>query len=793
MTTYADSGAREDADVPDDFLATSAAAFASRHLVDTPGRAEETGAIIGRYRLVEELGRGGMGTVWLAERADGHFEQRAALKLIRRGMDTDDILARFLRERQILARLEHRNIARLLDGGVSEDGRPYFVMEHVAGTPITQYCADRKTSREERLRLFIAVCHAVQYAHRNLVVHRDIKPANVLINDAGEVRLLDFGVAKVLSPDRPDESSTAPMREPMTPGYASPEQRSGAIVTTASDVYQLGVLLHELLTSQRPPADHDASPRVLRGDLDAITSRALQAEPEQRYPSAETLADDVERHLAHLPLRFGAGGWRYTTAKFVRRYRVVLATAALVVVIVIGLTLAYLSRVRTERDLARHEATKAAENAATLRELFRGWNPDAADRDKVSVGMLLDEAARRAHVGLRNQPEVLAATLSMIGDLQAGIGRKAAADSLLSEALTILERPGRASRDLAVALSRRGSLLNQLGRTAEAEVSLRRALLMYQSVFASGTVEVVQAQRDLAEALWKLQRHAEADSLLRAAAAGVPRGDMPISTEIRSELGYVLFLEGRYDEAVAELRPVLATQRRIMGTLNSSTLNTMRRLASALRGPAAFAEAEALDREALAMSRTLFGAAHAQSAGTAGSLAVLLEREGNLVAADSFARAALAASIPLYGEKSDAVVLMLRTLGGIRLALGDVVEAEQLLRRSLAAFPAAFPPGNPDEGDVLNRLASLLINRRAADADSIYRRAVNFERARSLTEPYFITDGYEYLGAAAAAKGDVTLAERMYRRAITLYAQELPKRHPYREQAERGLAALPAH
>ena len=782
-----------DDEIPDDFLATSAAGFASRHLIEVPGRAEEPGAIIGRYRLIEELGRGGMGTVWLAERADGQFEQRAALKLIRRGMDTDDIIARFLRERQILARLEHPNIARLLDGGVSDDGRPYFVMEHVAGTPITRYCTEHGLSRDERLRLFIAVCHAVQYAHRNLVVHRDIKPANVLINNAGEVRLLDFGVAKVLSPDRPEELSTAPTREPMTPGYASPEQRTGASVTTASDVYQLGLLLYEMVTSQRAPTEHAPSPRLLRGDLDAITSRALQPDPEQRYPSAEALAEDVERHLAHLPIRFGAGGWRYSATKFVRRYRVPLATAAVILALAIGLTLTYLARLRTERDRAVQEATKAAENAATLREVFRGWNPDAADRGKVTVGMLLDDAARRAHVGLGTQPDVLAATLSMIGDLEIGIGQQARADSLLGEALGIQQRLGLPSRDLAVTLSRRGSLLLQSGRNAEAEAVLRQALMMYQQVSTPGTVEVIQAQRDLAEALWKGERLAEADSLLRVASASVRRAGTPLQTEVSSELGYVLFLEGKYDDAVALLRPALAVQRRILGPLNISTLSTMRRLASALRGPASFAEAEALDREALAMSRTLFGPNHLQSVGSAGGLAVLLEREGNLIAADSFARVSLAGDVQLFGEASDATALMLRTLGGLRLALGDSIEADRLLRRAMSAFHIASPGGNLDEGDVLNRLASLVVARHTRDADSIYAIAVTFERARAKDGPYFVTDGYEYLGAAALAKGDVTLAERMYRRALTLYEQELPKRHPYRLQTERGLEAVLGH
>src|SRR6185436_351265 len=199
---------------------------------------------IGRYRCLQEIGRGGMGTVWLAERADGQFEQRVALKLIKRGMDSDEILGRFRRERQILARLEHPNIARLLDGGISGDDRPYFVMEFVAGKPITSYCDERKLSVDERLRLFAATCRAVQYAHQSLVVHRDLKPSNVLVTEGGEVKLLDFGVAKLLADENEAPTGTTG-RGPMTPEYASPEQLTGEPVTTASDVYQLGLLLYE--------------------------------------------------------------------------------------------------------------------------------------------------------------------------------------------------------------------------------------------------------------------------------------------------------------------------------------------------------------------------------------------------------------------------------------------------------------------------------------------------------------------------------------------------------------------
>ncbi|HEV8150456.1 MAG TPA: serine/threonine-protein kinase [Gemmatimonadales bacterium] len=771
-----------------DFLESSASSFVSAYLLERPEPGELAGAVIGRYRLIEELGRGGMGTVWLAERADGQFEQRVALKLIKRGMDSDEILGRFLRERQILARLEHPSIARLLDGGVSDEGRPYFVMEYVPGIPITRYCAERKLSVDARLRLFGLVCRAVQYAHRNLVVHRDIKPANVLLTETGEVKLLDFGVAKLLSPQKTEEPPTAGGSAwgPMTPEYASPEQLAGKSVTTASDVFQLGILLYELVAGQRPQ-NPDRPKARLRGDLDAITLRALHRDPEQRYPSAEALAEDVERHLAHLPIRYGAGGWRYHAAKFVRRYRISLLAGALVLAVAVGLTAAYLTRIRTERDRARQEAAKATETAATLRRVFRGWSPDAADRGKVSAEMLLGDAASRARIELENQPELLAATLSMVGDLRSAIGQIAPADSLLRQALAIQEQTGKPSRDLAATLARRGSLLLESGRSAEAETELRRALRIYHEVAAPGQVEVVQAQRALAQGLSQLQRFPEAEAVLRTALASLSDAQSPLRTEVASDLGYLLFQEARYGDAVELLRPTLAAQQRIFGALHLSTLSTMRRLASALRGPQSVPEAEALDREAVVMARALFGPEHRETSGSYGALAVLLERKGDFVAADSFARYAVALKIRQFGEASDETALMLRTLGGIRLVLGDRIEAEQLLRRSLAAFRQAFPQGHPDEGDVLNRLAYLLLQRRAANADSLYAQAVTFERARPAAGPFFLTDGYEYLGWAARRHGDLELAERMYRRALSLYQTELPPGHPYRVQAAVGL------
>src|SRR5690606_19179777 len=273
------------------------------------------GTLVGPYRVVGEAGRGGMGVVYRARRADGAFEKTVALKLVKRGMDTDEVLARFRRERQVLAGLDHPGIARLLDGGAAEDGRPYLAMEYVEGEPITAYADRRRLGVEARLALLERACEAVQHAHRRLVVHRDLKPSNVLVTEdeggAPRVKLLDFGVAKLLAPDAA-EAMTRTGGGALTPAYAAPEQRRGEAVTTAADVYALGVVLYELLTGARP--DETARPpsaavtpeaaaargataerlrRRLRGDLDTIVLKALREEPEARYPSVESLLEDL--------------------------------------------------------------------------------------------------------------------------------------------------------------------------------------------------------------------------------------------------------------------------------------------------------------------------------------------------------------------------------------------------------------------------------------------------------------------------------------------------------------------
>jgi Serine/threonine protein kinase len=484
------------------------------------GAEEWAGRRIGPYSIVRELGRGGMGAVYLAERADGQYQHRVALKLIKRGMDTEQVLTRFRSERQILASLDHPNIARLLDGGSTDQGLPFFAMEYIDGEPIDTYAGRAGLSVEDRLRLFLQVCGAVAYAHQNLVIHRDIKPLNILVTSEGTPKLLDFGIAKVLHPGGEETSTVTSMRL-LTPEYASPEQVEGRHATTVSDVYALGVVLYELLTGRSPyrlrsrtpqevveavrttdperpsqAGDDEKVRRRLRGDLDTILLTALRKEPARRYQSVEQFGADVRRHLEGMPVLARPDTFGYRAGKFVRRHRVPVAAGSLVVLALVAGTVATayqahqarVAQARAERrfaDVRKLAHTVLFDYHDAIKDL-RGARPVRERLVHDALGYL-DGLAREAEDDPTLQRE-LAAAYRRVGDLQVsdpsggdteGASRSYAKALAISEALLRADSSPQARRDVASAALALGSVVWERGNLGEglAHAQHARALL----------------------------------------------------------------------------------------------------------------------------------------------------------------------------------------------------------------------------------------------------------------------------------------------------------------------------
>ncbi len=453
---------------------------------------------LGSYRLIHELGQGGMGTVYAAERDDGAYQRTVAIKVIRAGAESEDVIRRLHDERHILALLDHPNIAAIYDGGATSSGHPYIVMERVEGEPIDRYCANRQLGIRQRVALMAKVCSAVDYAHRNLVVHRDLKPTNILVTPAGEPKLLDFGIAKVLDADAHERegstasNATAPWRQRLTLNYASPEQIRGEPVSTASDVYALGVLLFRVLTGMLPHSLDGLSPwqaedhlchsktprpstmvdgrtgvenmgsqnrdrlrRQLRGDLDPIVLQALEKDPEARYRSAGALADDLERFQHGFPVRARRGGLRYRTAKLLRRHRL----AATLTAAALALGMAFLMSVITsERRLARSEQHLLAEQGKRealldfLLGIFEEAGPYASEGVPVTVREAVDRQVARLDRSFDEQPAVLATVLSTLGWVYLDLGEPAQAERFHQRALTVRRAIAEESIDVADSL-----------------------------------------------------------------------------------------------------------------------------------------------------------------------------------------------------------------------------------------------------------------------------------------------------------------------------------------------------
>jgi serine/threonine-protein kinase len=677
----------------------------------------EPGMRVGAYRLVEEIGVGGMGVVYRAERAVGDFEQTVAVKLLQRRLHAEEAEQRFRAERQVLASLDHPGIAQLLDGGVTEGGRPYLVMELVDGVPITDYADAHDLGLEARLDLLAQVFDAVQAAHGQLVVHRDLKPSNVLVTETERgptVKLLDFGIAKLLGDALPvTRPQTRTGHHLMTPAYAAPEQVQGGEVATATDVYQLGVLAYELLAGTRPfdlsgkplteiqriiceetppyPSAQDGAPtRMLRGDLDTILRKALRKDPDRRYRSVEALATDLRRYRTGEPIEARPATLGYRARKFAERHRWGLGVGVLVAVLVagfIGLLLQQQATIRQERDRARREAETARQVSDFLVDLFEASGPRRTQGDSTTAGALLRQGTRRADK-LDDQPQVQARMFDVIGDVYQNRGQHDRADSVYRRALSTKRRAG-----------------------------LSRA-------------SIIESISDLGYEAWYLQHYERADSLLREAVR-MDSTSRSLSRPERAELfrrhSHVLRSIGRSKRAEARARTALRLFQATHDGPHEKTAQALNALAMTLHAQDSLQQARRLYRETLAMQKKILDAPHPDLADTNNNLVYVLYAQNKYAAAEPRLRAVLRMDTALYSTSHPYVGL-----------------------------------------DYYNLAVSLRKQGKHEEAIPHYRRAITYRKKADTKRQSIVFAAYLELGESLTALGQYARAEEALRNAARI-------------------------
>jgi eukaryotic-like serine/threonine-protein kinase len=794
---------------------------------------------IGPYRVLRELDEGGMGVVYLAVRDDDAYRKRVAIKVASGPGDRGE--ARFVQERQILATLEHPGIARLLDGGSTESGRPYLVMEYVEGEPIDLYCDRRELTIDARLELFRLVCQAVYHAHQSLVVHRDIKPSNILVTASGQPKLLDFGIAKLLAPDLLADGAplTGTGLRPMTPEYASPEQVRGAPVTTAADVYSLGVVLYELLAGRRPfrikqplhdiarlidveperpstavtkpieaPREQDGAAqktpeeiarargtdpqglrRRLRGDLDNVVLKAMSKAPSRRYASALQLSEDVQRHLEGEPVIARPPTWTYVTGKFVRRNRTSVAVAAAFALLVVGFA-ANRARLAAdlaeERDLARRETATAQRTSEFLQDLFRASDP--AKADSVTARELLDRAADEARAELENEPEAEAALLDTLGDVYGNLGLYEKAEPLMEDALRIRRLTfGASSLEAAASLESLGMIQRERARHAEAEASLRESLRIREKLLQPDDPALAASLHGLGVVERYAGHYAEAEGLYRRALAirqGRP-GEQPGVAETLERLAQVLQDEWRSDEAMAVARRAVEVSRTLGSTANAGLARALGRLGLVLRDRGELGEAETATREALKLRRGLFGPAHPNVAVSLSQLASVLGEKGDLSGAESLYRQALDRLGNSLGRDHPDVAAVELNLAELLDRRGEHEAAEKLARSALDVRVACFGQDNPMTLHASESWSRIRADRGfRAEAEAGFRDVL--ARRRRVLPPGHpdVAESLLDLGRLLERRGDPTGAEPLLREAVGILEVKLPRDHWRTAQAK---------
>lgn len=761
-------------DEPPAFLDAGAAACAAPLLSEAPeeptaGKTPppgplEAGDRVGSYRITAQTGRGGMSTVYRAERTGGPFERTVAVKVLRRVVEGDRH-RRFRVERQILASLQHPSVAQVFDGGVTDGGQPYLVMEFVEGRPLTAYCDTPpcegpschapSCSLEERLALFERVGEAVQHAHENFVVHRDLKPANILVTADGQPKLLDFGVAKLLdAAGLADAPITRTGGLLMTPAYAAPEQVRGEDITTATDVHALGVLLYELLAGARPfqqegrtsyavaqavceetpPLPSEAAPdgersKALRGDLDAIIMKALRKEPGRRYPTVQALLDDLRAYRDERPVTARRGAWAYRTKKFAQRHRWGMGVAAAFVLLTLGFAAFYVTQIQQERDRAQAEAAKAERVSSFMVNLFEASDPAESQGDTLTARQLLARGEERVEK-LDDQPLVQAQMLDAMGRAHRSLAHYDTSRALLRRSLT-LRRDALGPDHPDVAES-----LDHLADAFAAERDYESTVPLYREALAIRRQSLGKNHLKTAETL---------DGLSRA----LRNMDQP-------------------DSAVTRARRALDIRRRWQDSTHPDVIGTEHTLAYALRAAGKNEEAAARYRTVLRRKRAHDSTDRAGLAGMHNDFAFLLMKQERYAASERHYRKAIAISRSVYGPVHPRTMTYRKNLAGTLMEHGKHAGVEQALRDNLEALRTHAPSDSARLRSARAVLAQFRAERgRFAGTAAPLRAAYRHDRAEHGKDNIYTVCAGGELGAVLKALGRDPAADALLERTYT--------------------------
>jgi serine/threonine-protein kinase len=808
----------------EDFLEGSAGSYfgALATPAGAPAAAEPglpPGTRVGPYRIVREIARGGMGAVYLAERGDAQFEQRVALKLVRPGMDSAEVHRRFLAERQILARLGHPNIARLLDGGLTDQGRPWFAMEYVEGRSFIAWCDERRLGLPERLALFELVGDAVRYAHQNLVVHRDLKPSNILVTESGEVKLLDFGIAKVLGEGGEPAGETPATRTQLrvlTPEYAAPEQVRGDPVTTATDVYALGAVLYELLTGRRahrferggaaevervvcetdpqPPsvAAGTARARGLKGDLDTIVLTALRKDPARRYSSAEALLEDLRRYRRGLPIRARPDSLGYRFGKFVRRHALgVSVSGALIMALVAGV-----GGTLWQARAARREAERVRTVKDFLISLFETATVEESRGAEITARELLTRGVHKVDSALADQPALQEEVLGVLGAIHRKLAFYGTADTLLRRAVALARSSyGSGHPEVAARLTDLGSLLKEVGDYAAADTALREALAIRERALGRDDPLLAVTMSELAGTLRELGEAAPAESLYRGVLAIDLRHYGPAHLEVATDLDNlgVLLGDAKADYAGADsaYRAALAIRRAVLDSGHPLILNVMNNLSGNMADRGEYAEAVAMKREVLAGYQRLYPDGHPDVAYAVHGLANLMEQVGRWGEADSLYGEAVALRRRFLGDEHPLTVASLNNRAIVRYRMGDAAGAAESFREAWEIWRRALGPTHTYTLTARGNLGAALSDAgRYGEAEPVLREALAARRGQDGDSAVSVGQVLRNLGILLHRTGRLDEAERDLRWALAIYQTELGPDHPRAAEALTALGAV---